>query len=173
MTKKEQILLHRSDKKTYREIQLLTGCSKSTISYYCGEGQKEKNKERLKNRRKTNSVHQKTHNFQARFFKLKVTDFQKDKKLPFERFTWQEVLKKIGENPVCYLTGTPIDLSDKKSYHFDHIVPTARGGTNSISNLGILNRDVNFAKRDLMVDEFIALCKRVLEHNGFSVTKTE
>lgn len=39
---KERILALRTDGKSYREIERLLGCSRSTISYHCGEGQKTK-----------------------------------------------------------------------------------------------------------------------------------
>lgn len=41
---KEEILKLREEGKTYNEIKLILGCSKGTISYYCGNGQKEKTK---------------------------------------------------------------------------------------------------------------------------------
>lgn len=86
-------------------------------------------------------------------------------------FTTKEVLQKIGDNPTCYLTGLPIDLSKPRSYHFDHIIPTSRGGSNDINNLGICSKEANLSKRDLTPDEFINLCKLVLEHNGYNVEK--
>lgn len=43
---KEQILNLRKEGKTYNEIIEIVGCSKSTVSYHCGEKQKEKSKNR-------------------------------------------------------------------------------------------------------------------------------
>ncbi len=48
---KEEILKLRSEGKTYKQIQLLLGCSKGTISYHCGVGQKDKTSFRRKKRR--------------------------------------------------------------------------------------------------------------------------
>lgn len=48
---RDKILQLRSEGKTYAEIKVLVGCSKSTVCYHCGVGQKEKNNERVKNRR--------------------------------------------------------------------------------------------------------------------------
>lgn len=48
---KEQILKLRAEGKTFNEIKNTLGCSKSTISYYCSEGQKEKNLQRTKKKR--------------------------------------------------------------------------------------------------------------------------
>ena len=39
---KDQILLLRAEGKSYREIEKLLGCSKGTISFHCGDGQKQK-----------------------------------------------------------------------------------------------------------------------------------
>lgn len=46
MKHKEDILRLRAEGKTYRQIQKELGCSKSTIAYHCGEGQKTKTRER-------------------------------------------------------------------------------------------------------------------------------
>ena len=48
---KEQILKLREEGKTHSEIKELLGCSKSTISYYCGHEQREKTKNRVRKRR--------------------------------------------------------------------------------------------------------------------------
>jgi hypothetical protein len=44
MTVKEQILKLRKEGKTYDEIAREVECSKGTISYHCGKGQKEKSR---------------------------------------------------------------------------------------------------------------------------------
>ncbi len=49
---KEQILKLRKEGKTYDEIVKIVGCSKGTVSYYCGKGQKEKSKLRQNKRRR-------------------------------------------------------------------------------------------------------------------------
>lgn len=51
---KEEILKLRSEGKTYNEIKEILGCSKGTISYHCGFGQKEKSKDYNRNRRVRN-----------------------------------------------------------------------------------------------------------------------
>lgn len=52
MTKyREDIVRLRSEGKTYREIQQSLGCSKGTISYHLGDGQKRKTGERSQKRR--------------------------------------------------------------------------------------------------------------------------
>ena len=59
MKHKDNILRLREEGKTYSEIRDELGCSKSTIAYHCGEGQKQKTKER------TNSIRRQ----QARVFR--------------------------------------------------------------------------------------------------------
>ena len=49
---KDAILKLRGVGKTYMQIKAEVGCAVSTISYYCGEGQKEKTKARNEKRRK-------------------------------------------------------------------------------------------------------------------------
>lgn len=52
MQHKEEILRLRSEGKSYREIQAILGCSKGTIAYHLGPGQKDKTKDRT-NRTRT------------------------------------------------------------------------------------------------------------------------
>lgn len=87
-----------------------------------------------------------------------------------DRFTWEEVVEKHGESPVCHLTGRTIDWSKPSEYEFDHIYPRAKGGDNSLGNLGIAVKAANRAKSDMTVDEFLALCKEVLENHGYVVS---
>lgn len=51
MKHKEKILQLRKEGKSYREIQKIVGCSKGTISYHLGAGQKEKTNQRTKSQR--------------------------------------------------------------------------------------------------------------------------
>ena len=80
------------------------------------------------------------------------------------------MLNKVGENPICYLTGRNVDLSKKEEYHLDHIHPVSKGGSNELNNLGLACRDANVAKADMSTGEFVDLCAEVLRHHGFKVT---
>ncbi len=99
----------------------------------------------------------------------KIIRFHRDKKqwkYPKMTFKTQDLIDKIGDDPVCYLTGRKIDLMDGKSYHLDHIIPKNKDGANSLDNCNIACKDANQAKGNLLYDEFIELCKEVLEfHN--------
>jgi CRISPR/Cas system Type II protein with McrA/HNH and RuvC-like nuclease domain len=191
---KEQILKLREGGKTYNEIMKILGCSKSTISYYCGENQKEKSKNR-RNKRRENILLVKVERFKHRKQKEiqvlekdiktrkdvveSIRKFQKrengvssdgiNKELPLT-FTWENVLEKFGENTVCYLSGKPINLY-VNNYNLDHIVPSSKGGDNSLNNMGITHEIVNKMKGDLTPEELINWCITILEHNGYKVTK--
>ena len=98
----------------------------------------------------------------------KIRRFHRDKKqwkYPPMTFKPKDLLEKIGDNPVCYLTGRKIDLLDGKSYHLDHIVPKDKGGSNTLDNCNIACKDANQAKGNLLYNEFILLCKEVLDYN--------
>lgn len=82
----------------------------------------------------------------------------------------KEISNKIGENPKCYLTGDKIDLKDSRSYHFDHIIPRAKGGQNTVENLGIATKIANQSKTEMTVDEYIQHCIKVLNNFGYKVT---
>src|SRR5690606_22802319 len=75
----KQILKLRAEGKSYNEISKIVGCSKSTVCYHCGKGQKEKSSLRQK-KKKTNSRHilnRKLKFYLSREVKNKVRDFQR------------------------------------------------------------------------------------------------
>jgi 5-methylcytosine-specific restriction endonuclease McrA len=187
---KQKILKLREKGLTYDQIADELGCSKSTISYHLNSEQKEKSLKRQRKRRKSNPLIKKLEVFKAQ---KKQRKKQKHSTLPLDNilykrvwefsynkktgekmksdFNVNDVKEKIGDNPTCYLTGDEIDLSKTRSYEFDHIIPRSRGGDNSLENLGICTRQANQAKRDMTPDEFLYFCKKVLENNGYIVTK--
>jgi len=100
--------------------------------------------------------------------KNKIIRFHRDKKewkYPPVTFKVKDLLEKIGDNPVCYLTGRKIDLLDGKSYHLDHIIPKDKGGSNTLDNCNIACKDANQAKGNLLHHEFILLCEEVLDYH--------
>jgi 5-methylcytosine-specific restriction endonuclease McrA len=192
MSLKDKILALRSQNKSYGEIQKILGCSKGTICFHCGSGQKLKNAIRTKvNRSKAHPFQSKSQSFSYSKYKIpkkKPQRYKDDKKLYLKIYKFskrfkgntnknyimipvQDIINKFSENPVCYLTGELINIYKPKTYEFDHKIPASRGGDNSLNNLGICTKVANQAKKDLTPDEFINLCKQVLEYNGFEVNK--
>lgn len=179
---KDEILRLRAEGKTYNEIQAELGCSKGTIAYHCGAGQKEKVRARQKRmlhgqikknlwswQNQEEYVPKTPKGFNRSWetrIKDKVRKFHdgQGKAVETKNFSYDDVLAKIEGQEWCYLTGRPIDKHDSSTFHFDHIVPRSKGGTNTLDNLGIASRDANFSKNDMTLEEFLILCADVLIH---------
>lgn len=193
---KEEILKLREEGKTYNQIKEILGCSKSTISYHCGDGQKEKTKKRTRKRRE-NILLSKVDRFKYRTQdKVKVEKkYNRTRKDVVEStrkfqkrdsdsggdginkniqttFTWEDVIEKFGVDIICYLSGKPINLFEN-NYHLDHITPVSKGGDNTLDNLGIAHQITNQMKGGLTPEELISWCITILEHNGYQITKTQ
>lgn len=181
---KEKIIELKSKGYSYNKIQKTLNCSKGTISYHCGLGQKEKNKNRVKKHRNQNVLktkierfsHNRKNNFKNKIIikdkkikeilRLRIWRFSRMKKDKYKKlFNEEQLLNKIGDNPKCYLTGRCIDLNDPKSYHLDHIIPRTKGGDNSLENCGLACREANQAKHNLSLEDFIKLCQEVVKNN--------
>jgi 5-methylcytosine-specific restriction endonuclease McrA len=176
-----KILELKKDGYSYNKIMKELNCSKSTISYYLGDNQKEKTTKRNK---KTSSkpefvLQKKLYVFRYRENKKitgKVRDFQRregSKLLSKQEFNFSidDFLKKIGGQPKCYLSGEKINLYETKTYSIDHIIPATKGGKNTIENAGLLSSSLNKMKSDITVEEFLKKCVQVLEYNGYIVSK--
>ena len=59
----------------------------------------------------------------------------------------------------CFLTGRPLTPSDVS---VDHLVPLSRGGSQDVSNLRLVTRGANHAKSNLLLQEFVELCRDVV-----------
>jgi len=180
-TLKKQIIQLRKLGYSYRKIQTILACSRSTISYYCGKKQKHKKNIRQRKRRSISVLRNKVESFKCRRYtkniqypkdkrhirkilQIKLRQFSMNKKTQImkQEFSVQDLIDKIGENSICYLTGRSINLSDGRSYHLDHIVPISKGGDNSLDNCGLACKEANQAKHNLSKDEFIKLCEEVV-----------
>lgn len=84
----------------------------------------------------------------------------------------EDILEKIKTNPICNLTGRLLDVENTNSWHLDHIIPSSRGGDNSLENCQIVCADVNRAKSGLLQEDFIQLCLDVVKHHGYKVEKS-
>lgn len=174
---RKDILKLREEGKSYNQIKSELGCSLSTVSYHCSKGQKIKTNERQKRYLSKNPLTAKVKTFVNKKLKSGVRDFQRRDGNSLlskvtQTFNWKDILNKFGENTVCYLSGESLNLmSFEQNYHFDHIVPTNKGGDNSIDNLGITHPIANMMKTDLTVDEFLIWCEKILKYNGYKVEK--
>ena len=171
---------------SYNKIMKELNCSKSTISYYLGDNQKEKTKKRsIKIKSKPEFVLQKKlyafryrDNLGKRVLS-KVRDFQRREgskisiTKPELTFNIEDFLLKIGNEPKCYLSGEPINLYETKSYCIDHIIPATKGGENTLENAGLISSTLNKMKSDISVEELLEKCIQVLEYNGYVVTKNK
>jgi len=185
---KEKIVSLREKGISYRDIEKELRCSRSTVCYHLGDGQKEKSRSRRRRGRKLNPLQKKADNFRnAKHrpkerqlitqswgirLKNKCGRFRMDKNKRITT-TWndKDLLEKVGKNPTCYLTGESLDLEDTYNYHTDHIIPKSRGGDNSLENCGLATKIANEMKGDQTVDELIRNCKKLLEHQGYIVSK--
>lgn len=173
--RKEDILKLRSEGKSYREIARELGCSRSLISYHCGNGNEKRRS--AKNNIERPILHRKISSFKCKPYpkvlSIKLKGFKRhskgaryksDSKVNniSKNYSIKDVVDKISSNPVCYLTGKNIDLQNGSSYHLDHIIPTYKGGTNDLDNLGICIAEANQAKGTLSVEELYQLCELIL-----------
>lgn len=179
---KEKIIQLRKEGKTIKQICTILNCAQSTVSYHLYDKTKQSTKNRAPKNKKIylekNPIAYKLGNFLyskrstfnqigEKTNKRSAGKFKKSFLKP--NFSMKELLDKIGPNPRCYLTNTSIDLRDKSSYSLDHIIPVCQGGDNKLENLGLCLTKVNQAKGGQTVEQFLQLCKLVLEANGFII----
>lgn len=74
------------------------------------------------------------------------------------------MIKRLWEQQkgFCAITGELLIPGSTAS--LDHIVPRDKGGLTVEGNLQWVLYDVNIAKAALHHDEFVALCRKVVEH---------
>jgi CRISPR/Cas system Type II protein with McrA/HNH and RuvC-like nuclease domain len=168
---KQEILRLRSEGKTYNQIQEIIGCSKATISYHCGNGQKTKTAERSKKfYSKRGGLYKKLKGYCLDYCSGTRRGNKSATRNHGKMLDFEAVQEKVGENPICYLTGQPINLENLNEYSLDHIIPLSKGGESNLENLGVATKQANQCKSDLTHEEFIEMCKTVLIHHGYTVS---
>lgn len=76
-----------------------------------------------------------------------IKSAERNARRPQYKDGWASVSKKLrDEQPWCSICGLPEKLNDP--LQVDHIVPVAQGGTNDESNLQVVHRSYNAAKKD-------------------------
>lgn len=78
---------------------------------------------------------------------------------------WRKLRDKLeAQNSICPLSGRKLAVGLNAS--LDHILPRSRGGSNDIDNLRWVDYQVNVCKRNLLDDEWAALCRDCLVVEG-------
>lgn len=187
----QEIIKLRKQGLTYTEIAKKIRCSKSTVSYHCKQTSREKTKIRceknealcpwkykfmdrvsnFRNRIYDNTPYYKCENWNKKF-RTSVSKF-KNRGQIMENYTYHDALKHLGGTQLkCYLTGTPINILED-DYQLDHILPVSKGGTNELTNMAIACVAANQMKGGLTNEELFYWCQKILEYNGYTVTKNE
>jgi 5-methylcytosine-specific restriction endonuclease McrA len=79
-----------------------------------------------------------------------------------KRIKATDIRKKLNEqNFRCAYTG---DELTPKNVSADHLAPISRGGSHALDNIRLVTMEVNAAKGTLSLDEFVALCRKVVAH---------
>ena len=184
----KQIISLRKKGLTYNQIANKLKCSKSTVSYALNSKTR---RDALKRQQDTPLHIKQIRNKIYKFLNSTIIDKPKkawyihktprqikkaisDKAARFQRpmtFNYKDVYKLLGDNFNCALTGRPLQFNNPDTYEYDHIMPTSRGGDNSINNLQIVCPEANRAKQNLTDQEFLDLCKEVVIHAGFRIYK--
>lgn len=180
--RKADILRLRKQGKTFKEIKKILDCSMSTISYHCGDGtEKRRVKAQLKKRK---PICKKVSSFKTRCarsnfstFRAKLKTFKRRQRGRnsssvnniIKNYSCKDVINKLSDSPICYLTGEKINLNKPETYNLDHIIPASKGGTNDIDNLGICLKEANQAKGELTVPQLIKLCESILKWKNNSI----
>lgn len=77
--------------------------------------------------------------------------------------TAAEVLKLVERQGYrCALTDRELN---PKTASLDHVIPTGKGGEHLITNTQVLHKAVNRAKGTMTNEEFVAMCREVVEHD--------
>lgn len=185
---RSQILNLHEQGYTQKEIANILKCAKSAVSYHIYPN------ERLNciRRTKNNPIYRKITSYLSSYkreykiykrqinlaiqkkiyFFMYLKKKYKGKQMSKLPITKNDVINKFGENPVCYLSGKKLNWEDASTYSFDHKLPISRGGESTIDNMGICDYKVNQCKNNLTPEEFIQMCKDVLLHQGYAITKS-
>lgn len=147
---REEILKLISEGIPLKEIAKIVGCSRFTVYYH------------LPHRKIKQAEYHKRRSVESPLIR-KLSGFIKGSK---SKISIQQLRDHIGDIPICYLTGTPINLRDGLSYELDHIIPKSSGGSSDLKNLGLLSAEVNRAKHNKTPEQFLEICRKVIDYSG-------
>jgi len=151
-TLKDKAIKLRASGLSYSEVAKSLNIPQSTVWNYCNKGRRKEYQEKYRN-----SL--------SGVIATKLFEFCRGSN---NVITVKDFFKKFGIKPQCYLTREPIDLCDKSSYCFDHIVPKSKGGESTLDNLEVCSADANYAKGSMTLQDFIKMCHKVVYHNPLS-----
>jgi 5-methylcytosine-specific restriction endonuclease McrA len=105
---------------------------------------------------------------QRRFFYIRANNVLI--RIKGDRSRLGELCKEIArlwkrQRGVCPITGRRLN---RENAQLDHITPLKLGGSSGIENLRWVHRDVNYAKRDLLDEQFFQLCSDVVKYRNRS-----
>lgn len=146
-------------------ISKLVGCSSKTVGHYLSFHDIERIQPSYRYKR-VKSEHPNwkgVGNLPSSYF-TNLKKGAENRNIPF--FLTKEDLWKLFEsqNGKCALSGEPIDFvrCKKSTASLDRKNATL---PYEIGNVWWVHKDVNYAKQSLSVEEFIAMCKKIAEHN--------
>jgi 5-methylcytosine-specific restriction endonuclease McrA len=184
----KQIIAFRKKGLSFNQIAKQLKCSKSTVSYAL----RKKTRDIAKQKENDKPLHERR--LSKKVFRFKnpkppiknkpawylsnsprqISKSISTKASTFQRtmtFNYKDVHEKYGDHFPCALTGRPLEFNEPQTYEYDHILPTSRGGDNSIDNLQLLCPEANKAKGMMTDDEFKDLCREVIIHAGYKIYK--
>ena len=153
----KEVLRLKKRNKSPTEIAKILKCRVSSVSYHYDPEQKKAQQVSKRKWKAANVLHVKIMSF--KYARKSISAKKDDPKL-----TIANLRKKIVLNPKCYLTGSPIDLNDPKAYSLDHIIPTCKGGENTLKNCGLASTKANQLKNDLTYKELLEACKMIIKN---------
>lgn len=145
----------RTRKFTNQELALRLGMNVAKYKYYTRSDE-----EILKHKLYAEDFKTKQQSKPFFFLKIKIERFLKRSKVNIP-FDFNDVIKKFGENPVCYLTGLPIDYNKTETYQLDHFIPASKGGPSDLDNMRLAHPMANEMKRDYDLNKFIEICSLI------------
>ena len=156
---------------SYNKIVEIIGCSKGTVGYHLTPNEKQRAKKRLINARK-NPLHRRSFQWEGFESLKKSSNIFRARRGNVNRAELMHEYIKVNFNNKCYISGRELP-DDFRKIELDHIIPTSKGGSNDITNMGPTLRQSNAMKSDMTMEELLELCKDTLEYHGYKVTKKE
>ena len=169
----KKILELKSQGLTQAEISRKLDCSSGTVNYWCNPKENKRAKERVKKRREENPLMGRLEKKIDGFIERRTIDKNDSKKRTKSHRGWTatDALNHLGgQHTKCYLTGRILNL-EIDEYELDHIIPYSKSGDYSLNNMGITIPSANRSKYDLTLNEYLDLCKEVLENFGYIIIK--